>query len=117
MIVSAPLHSAFVVSFLVSLLLLPPGPLDIWDAANWSIFAIGYGGPFALVIAGLMRLRRFDLLGWQLLLPVYWILHSVAAVRALGELLTRPYFWAKTEHGRTRVSRRVNAANVPAQTE
>ncbi len=49
---------------------LPRGPLDIWDAASWAIFALGYGGPFALVIAGLVRLKRFDLLAAQLLLPV-----------------------------------------------
>ena len=116
MIASAPLHSAFVASFLVSQFF-PRGPLDVWDAASWCVFALGYGGPFALVIAGLVRLKRFDLLAAQLLLPVYWLLHSVASVRALGELLTRPYFWAKTEHGRTRVRRRVSAANVPAQAE
>src|SRR5690606_31767483 len=108
--------SVFVASFLLSQLF-PPTPFDIWDAVSWGIFALGYGGPFALVIAGLVRLKRHDLLAAQLLLPVYWLLHSVASVRALGELLTRPYFWAKTEHGRTRLRRSVNAANLPAQAE
>ena len=38
----------------------------------------------------------------QLLLPLYWLLHSVAAFRAAYELVVRPTYWAKTEHGMTR---------------
>jgi hypothetical protein len=45
------------------------------------------------------------LLPHQLGLPLYWVLHSIATLRALHELLVRPYFWAKTEHGRTRMRR------------
>jgi glycosyltransferase XagB len=38
---------------------------------------------------------RFSLL----LLPLYWLMLSIAAWRALYELWKRPYFWAKTPHG------------------
>ena len=31
--------------------------------------------------------------------PFYWLLISVAAYRALGQLITRPFHWEKTEHG------------------
>ena len=40
-----------------------------------------------------------------MLLPFYWVLHSIATVRAAIELLTRPHFWAKTTHGLTRLQR------------
>ena len=30
---------------------------------------------------------------------IYWPLQSLAAVKALWELRTNPYFWDKTEHG------------------
>ena len=39
---------------------------------------------------------------WALLLPFYWVLHSIAAWRALGQLITKPSHWEKTPHGITR---------------
>lgn len=41
---------------------------------------------------------------WRALLttPFYWPLQTVAAIRALHELATRPHFWAKTDHGLAR---------------
>lgn len=33
-----------------------------------------------------------------ILTPVYWILHSIAAYRALGQLIRRPHYWEKTDH-------------------
>ena len=117
MILSAPLHTAFLATFLVRLLL-PYAPPDLWDFVSLTVFIVGYGGPAALVVAGLTRAHRNDLLGYQLLLPFYWLLHSFAAVRALAELLLRPHFWAKTEHGRTQVVRATPSTVVqPVQTE
>jgi glycosyltransferase involved in cell wall biosynthesis len=58
---------------------------------------------------GLIGLARRRLLGcaWVLLLvPVYWLLLSLAAWRALFQLLRDPYGWEKTEHGLARTSRR-----------
>ena len=31
--------------------------------------------------------------------PFYWLLHSLAAFRAVYQLITRPHYWDKTEHG------------------
>ena len=106
MILSAPLHSAFLLSFLVSVLTLQlPGSFS-WSAMlTLGIFILGYLGPVLLVIAGLDRLRRLDLLGVQLLLPVYWLLHGVAMLMAAWELVTSPFAWSKTRHGETRVRR------------
>jgi cellulose synthase/poly-beta-1,6-N-acetylglucosamine synthase-like glycosyltransferase len=60
-------------------------------------------------VLGLYGLSRRGLLGcaWVLLLmPVYWVLLSLAAWRALLQLLYDPYGWEKTEHGLARTSRR-----------
>jgi hypothetical protein len=57
---------------------------------------------------GLIGLARRRLLGcaWVLLLmPIYWLLLSLAAWRALLQLLDDPYRWEKTEHGLARTSR------------
>jgi len=38
--------------------------------------------------------------------PAHWLLLSLAAWCAALELITRPYFWKKTEHGLDKASRR-----------
>jgi hypothetical protein len=45
---------------------------------------------------------RFRTLIWT---PVHWLLLSLAAWRATLELITKPYFWKKTEHGLDQDSR------------
>jgi hypothetical protein len=45
------------------------------------------------------RREQYDLVPWMLLLPVYWLLNSVAAYMALYELIVRPHYWQKTQHG------------------
>jgi hypothetical protein len=43
---------------------------------------------------------------WVLLLtPLHWLLLSLAAWRALCQLIVAPYRWEKTEHGLARSSR------------
>lgn len=37
--------------------------------------------------------------------PFYWLLHSLAAARALWQLVFRPHYWDKTTHGITRLFR------------
>lgn len=107
MILSAPLHCVFLTALALRHLLPGDAALDLWDALGAIIVLVGYGGPAALVIAGLVRLNEQRLLPAQLLLPFYWLLHSVAAALAVHQLLTRPYFWAKTRHGQSRMSRRI----------
>ncbi len=40
-----------------------------------------------------------ELLGAVLLWPLYWIVMSAAALRAVGQLAIAPWFWEKTVHG------------------
>jgi cellulose synthase/poly-beta-1,6-N-acetylglucosamine synthase-like glycosyltransferase len=116
MILSGPLHTLFVLSLAMAMLL---GGIsfDGWFLFGCLVFLVGYGGPAALAVAGLSRLGRAQLIPVQALLPVYWVLHSVAGLRALHELIVRPYFWAKTQHGETRLSRHRLERRAPAQAE
>jgi hypothetical protein len=53
--------------------------------------------------------------GWILALtPVYWVCLSIAAWRALYQLLTEPYRWEKTEHGLSPQIRSNAASQTPA---
>jgi glycosyltransferase XagB len=62
----------------------------------------GYLGAMAL---GLIAIKRGGLgsLARQIgFMPLYWLLISAAAYRALWQRYTAPYLWEKTEHGLTR---------------
>lgn len=91
--------------------------LSTFDSGVSSFFAKPYielylatiaAGYLTTAVIGLIGLARRGLLheAWVLLLtPVYWICLSIAAWRALYQLLTEPYRWEKTEHGLARHSR------------
>ena len=69
----------------------------------WTIslinLAIGYGVSILVGVISVWRRRRLDLAVSALLMPVYWLLISFAAYRALYQLVRDPYLWEKTEHG------------------
>jgi cellulose synthase/poly-beta-1,6-N-acetylglucosamine synthase-like glycosyltransferase len=70
-----------------------------------ATIATGYLTSVVLGVAGLFR-RRLTRYSWVLLLvPVHWLLLSLAAWRALYQLIRDPYRWEKTEHGLARTSR------------
>ncbi|CAN5157781.1 glycosyltransferase [soil metagenome] len=64
-------------------------------------FLIGNGIMVYLSMMGPYKRATFKLILWALLNPFYWLLHSIAAYKALWQLLTRPHYWEKTEHGLT----------------
>lgn len=67
---------------------------------------IGYVCSAAIGWVGLSR-RGLRSSAWVLvLMPLHWILLSVAAWRAVFQLFTAPFAWEKTEHGLARSSRR-----------
>ena len=47
-----------------------------------------------------------ELLPWLLLMPIYWMMMSLAAIRALAQLLVSPWHWEKTTHGLSPVATR-----------
>lgn len=109
LIISALVHAAFVCGFLARWAITGRPPEwrgDLWDLAFLAVFIMGYGAAFALALLGLKRQGRLDLAAYQVLLPVYWLLHAAAAIRAAVELVGHPYLWNKTQHGETRISRR-----------
>ncbi|MGA7974474.1 MAG: glycosyltransferase [Pseudolabrys sp.] len=70
-----------------------------------STATLGYLVSAGLGLLGLSR-RGLAASAWVLLLtPLHWLLLSLAAWRALYQLLVAPYHWEKTEHGLARHSR------------
>lgn len=97
--------------------------LGAFDSSVSSFFAKPFielylatiaAGYLTTIVIGLIGLARRGLLreAWVLALtPVYWVCLSMAAWRALYQLLTEPYCWEKTEHGLAQHSRM--AAHLP----
>jgi len=50
-------------------------------------------------VAGAMRRGYYDLVKYALLSPLYWALMSIGAWKGLAQLVFRPHYWEKTEHG------------------
>jgi glycosyltransferase XagB len=66
-----------------------------------STFNLVVGNTLAVMIgmAGVLPRKKYYLLGYALLIPFYWVLQSIASYKALWQLITRPHYWEKTEHG------------------
>jgi cellulose synthase/poly-beta-1,6-N-acetylglucosamine synthase-like glycosyltransferase len=43
--------------------------------------------------------RFYELIWFALLNPIYWLMHSIAAYKGLWQLITKPFYWEKTNHG------------------
>jgi len=79
--------------------------IDMLLSFDSAMLLSGYSISATLGMIGLAR-RRLLGCSWALLLmPIYWLLLSLAAWRALFQLLRDPYRWEKTEHGLARTSR------------
>ncbi len=48
---------------------------------------------------GCAKRGAWSLIKWVLLVPVYWLFISVASWKAFYQLLTKPHYWEKTNHG------------------
>ena len=74
-------------------------------APTW-LYAAGatclFAGNFAFVYlsaAACANRRQWDLVKYCLLMPAYWVLMSIGAYKALAQLIVRPFYWEKTDHG------------------
>jgi hypothetical protein len=73
------------------------------SGAFWTIalinLLIGNGVMIALNLLGAIRGHGWRSAPFALLNPFYWVLHSIAAWRALVQLIHKPFYWEKTPHG------------------
>jgi glycosyltransferase XagB len=82
-----------------------------WPAAVAALFpplvyypglAVWMVGGLAAIVAGVANARaagKPHLAGAALISPLYWVLMSLAAIKAAVQLVTQPSYWEKTVHG------------------
>ena len=106
---AALIHPLFMAALCYYLVAQPPLEAISAMGHEATVFFVtllaGYASTVALDLVGLQR-RRLLAHGWVLLLtPLYWFLLSLAAWRALFQLLFAPQLWEKTDHGLAKSSR------------
>jgi cellulose synthase/poly-beta-1,6-N-acetylglucosamine synthase-like glycosyltransferase len=75
------------------------------EASDVFTYLLAFAGIWAMLVPAIVaaRLRGLNLSAKTLaLMPLYYVLVSIAAWTAIFDLALRPHFWAKTEHGRAR---------------
>ncbi len=83
------------------------GPVELSrgrEASDVFVYLLSVAGIWSILIPMIVaaRQRRLRLAaGAVALLPLYYGLVTLAAWTAIMDLIVRPHFWAKTEHGRT----------------
>ncbi|MES2809516.1 MAG: glycosyltransferase family 2 protein [Bacteroidota bacterium] len=57
--------------------------------------------------------RYYELILFAIANPIYWLLHSWAAYKGLYQLIVKPFYWEKTNHGLSKV----NSHSAPTTNE
>jgi cellulose synthase/poly-beta-1,6-N-acetylglucosamine synthase-like glycosyltransferase len=68
-----------------------------------NILFIGMGA------MAVVKRKYWSLLPWAVTLPIYWFMQSIAAYKALWQLIHKPHFWEKTTHGLSAQMKEQNA--------
>lgn len=105
MIASALLHPVFLITMLAA----AGAAYSPADGFSWFAVALAVlngmvltGGYLVSICVGMRAALRYGgapLAAHALLMPLYWLLISLGAYKALWQFLTRPFYWEKTQHG------------------
>jgi glycosyltransferase XagB len=91
---------------------------DIFPAPVFYVGAVSlYAGNLAFLyvnVLGTLRRRYYPLVTYALFTPIYWAMMSIAAWQAFYELLFKPHYWQKTQHGLFKGKIRMPAAGKRA---
>ncbi|TXT34922.1 MAG: glycosyltransferase [Chitinophagaceae bacterium] len=84
-----------------------------------SIFNFIAGNTLMIYInmLAVFKRRYYELILFAMLNPFYWLMHSIAAYKGLWQLIYKPFYWEKTNHGLTKVSHSASAAAAVAAVE
>lgn len=88
-------------------------PWPVLYLATIGLF-VGNAACVLSVVSGCFARRNYEDVKYTLLVPIYWVLMSVGAWKALVQLFTKPTFWEKTEHGFCRFEEQDGAVGSPA---
>ena len=75
-----------------------------------SIFNLMVGNILMIYVnmMAVFKRRFYVLILFAIANPVYWLMHSIAAYMGLYELIVKPFYWQKTNHGISKVNSATN---------
>ncbi len=75
-----------------------------------SIFNLMVGNILMIYVnmMAVFKRRFYELILFAIANPIYWLLHSAAAYRGLYQLIVKPFYWEKTNHGLSKVNSATN---------
>jgi len=76
-----------------------------------SIFNLMVGNILMIYVnmIAVFKRRFYELILFAIANPIYWLMHSIAAYKGLYQLIVKPFYWEKTNHGLSKIN---NATNV-----
>ena len=75
-----------------------------------SIFNLIVGNILMIYVnmMAVFKRRFYELIIFAVANPIYWIMHSIAAYKGLYQLIVKPFYWEKTNHGLSKTSNKTN---------
>lgn len=66
-----------------------------------AVFSLVFGNFFYIYnyMIGSAKREQWDIIKYTFLVPLYWLMISMAAWKALIQLIYKPHYWEKTVHG------------------
>ncbi|NKN34955.1 glycosyltransferase [Agrobacterium sp. a22-2] len=113
-----PVMILFLTQSTLAMMRSPGTAMSVLDKVLFYTDMINVLGSYATFLAlGATKMTRFEtrLVSWRwIFIPVYWLMMSMAAWRAVFELRSRPFFWNKTPHRPTAARPEKEAVNGTA---
>lgn len=66
---------------------------------------VGNASYLSIYVIACTKLKKYRYIPYALLMPIYWVLHSIASWRGLIQLIRNPFYWDKTSHGVSKVAK------------
>lgn len=100
LVLAGGIAAAFVHGPLACILLVAAlSPYDLLGPTDFVLALFGYTVAIFSALSAYAQTGNFHHARAAFTMPFYWPLASLAAFRALVELIVRPHHWAKTDHG------------------
>lgn len=56
-------------------------------------------------MVAVFRRKSYNLILFAIANPIYWLMHSISAYKGLFQLISKPFYWEKTNHGLTKADK------------
>ncbi|MGZ3762874.1 MAG: glycosyltransferase family 2 protein [Mucilaginibacter sp.] len=78
-----------------------------------SIFNLMVGNILMIYVnmMAVFKRRFYELILFAIANPIYWLMHSAAAYMGLYQLIVKPFYWEKTNHGLSKINSATNVIN------